>query len=559
MKPNNANGIITMYTLVYSYTLEGKAASYQQNLSNDDFSFQFNVFGGLQYIVRLWAETVKPGPAATDSVLVPTYRPSIPPQGIKSQKIQQTMYNITWQPLPREKRNGEITVYEVKTSAFPKQCTRGAILNLLDNYVNVTRTKHDLVLSDLRLCTDYEVQVRAYNTAGPSEFGILSIPIDTSVSVVPTGLSTSSPQTTSVTLTWNKPAMNDELVEAYQITFNGTKSYFEGFNHSGVIVTSGPVLTYKVENLFPGTTYTFAVRAHSLCGIGEFSNRVVVETIVDYPRSPNVKVVKNITTPSVSTPVTIWETEPINGPISSYHVIVHRVKSWADEIPKRYKQGLLDYEKAREVNQEFYIAAEFSSPSIHPPLTFEIGDGKSYGNYENVALVKPSKYKIYTRAVTSDPKYLPGKEGLVAMVTVMEEKQETPENASQHTSVKPSNIVLVISNIIVGVAFCVSLGMNVYFWRVRRTPQTGEKYSPSALQVDAPQNEKVGAAAAVHPLQETSDYMELTPRQPEHISGSSKYHSLSVKPQKDPKAYENANFQTRPEENGNDGEIYEDI
>jgi len=53
--------------------------------------------------------------------------------------------------------------------------------------------------------------------------------------------------------------------------------------------------------------------------------------------------------------------------------------------------------------------------------------------------------------------------------------------------------------------------------------------------------------------------MELTPRQPEHISGSSKYHSLSVKPQKDPKAYENANFQTRPEENGNDGEIYEDI
>ena len=80
------------------------------------------------------------------------------------------------------------------------------------------------------------------------------------------------------------------------------------------------------------------------------------------------------------------------------------MKSWADEIPKRYKQWLLDYEKAREVNQESYIAAEFSSPSIHPPLTFEIGDGKSYGNYENVALVKPSKYKIYTRAVTSDPK-----------------------------------------------------------------------------------------------------------------------------------------------------------
>ena len=67
----------------------------------------------------------------------------------------------------------------------------------------------------------------------------------------------------------------------FQITFNGTKGYFEGFNHSRVIVTSGPVLTYKVENLFPGTTYTFALRAQSLCGIGESSNRVVVETIED--------------------------------------------------------------------------------------------------------------------------------------------------------------------------------------------------------------------------------------------------------------------------------------
>ena len=95
---------------------------------------------------------------------------------------------------------------------------------------------------------------------------------------------------------------------------------------------------------------------------------------------------------------------PVISKCSSYQVIVYRVKSWGDEIPERYKQGLLDYEKAREVNQEFYIAAEFSSPSIHPSLTFEIGDGKNYGNYENVALLKPNKYKIYTRAVTSDPK-----------------------------------------------------------------------------------------------------------------------------------------------------------
>jgi len=68
---------------------------------------------------------------------------------------------------------------------------------------------------------------------------------------------------------------------SFQISFNGTKSYFEDFNHSRVIVTPGPVLTYKVENLFPGTTYTFAVRAQSSCGIETLSNKVVAESIVD--------------------------------------------------------------------------------------------------------------------------------------------------------------------------------------------------------------------------------------------------------------------------------------
>ena len=68
-------------------------------------------------------------------------------------------------------------------------------------------------------------------------------------------------------------------VHPIQIVFNGTKSYFQDFKDSRVIETSGPVFTYKVDDLFPGTNYTFAVRARTPCGIGDLGNAVAVETI----------------------------------------------------------------------------------------------------------------------------------------------------------------------------------------------------------------------------------------------------------------------------------------
>ena len=62
---------------------------------------------------------------------------------------------------------------------------------------------------------------------------------------------------------------------------NGTKSYFEEFQDSRVIETYGSVLTYKVEDLSPGSNYTFSVRAKTPCGIGDLGNEVSVETIAD--------------------------------------------------------------------------------------------------------------------------------------------------------------------------------------------------------------------------------------------------------------------------------------
>ena len=72
-KPVDENGIIVKYTLVYSYTCEGKKTSSGHSTNGQTFSYSFDVLGGVEYTVELWAETIKPGPKATSSKQVPAY------------------------------------------------------------------------------------------------------------------------------------------------------------------------------------------------------------------------------------------------------------------------------------------------------------------------------------------------------------------------------------------------------------------------------------------------------------------------------------------------------
>ena len=73
-KPASENGVIQKYTLVYTYTTEGQAMSSQHNTDDGQtFSYSFDVLGGIQYSVTLWAVTIKPGSKETKVEQVPVY------------------------------------------------------------------------------------------------------------------------------------------------------------------------------------------------------------------------------------------------------------------------------------------------------------------------------------------------------------------------------------------------------------------------------------------------------------------------------------------------------
>ena len=72
-QPAEQNGIIRKYRLVFTYTIDGRQTTITRETNNQTFSHSLDVFGGIQYSVEIWAETVKAGPALTGTKQVPEY------------------------------------------------------------------------------------------------------------------------------------------------------------------------------------------------------------------------------------------------------------------------------------------------------------------------------------------------------------------------------------------------------------------------------------------------------------------------------------------------------
>lgn len=71
--PAHKNGIITKYILTYSYHFGGVTNSTEVRRNNQTFEYTFDVLGGIEYTVSIYAETIKPGPKEEQVELVPVY------------------------------------------------------------------------------------------------------------------------------------------------------------------------------------------------------------------------------------------------------------------------------------------------------------------------------------------------------------------------------------------------------------------------------------------------------------------------------------------------------
>ena len=94
--------------------------------------------------------------------------PSFGPDNFVTTELNETTFNISWAPLPVEKSNGIVVLYEANAELV---ATRGCSRRTAASSKGVNTTKTFAVLYNFLTCSQYSFSVRAFTAVGPGPYG----------------------------------------------------------------------------------------------------------------------------------------------------------------------------------------------------------------------------------------------------------------------------------------------------------------------------------------------------------------------------------------------------
>ncbi|XP_020616069.1 receptor-type tyrosine-protein phosphatase delta-like [Orbicella faveolata] len=365
---------------------------------------------GVWYLFKVSTRT-KAGwsPETSHWVEMPPGPPTGPPLQLRASPVSSTSIRVTWLEPDVWKKNGPLIGYSVLYNPLNR---RGQ--SLVKNITNPNQTR--VLLTRLRMFTDYEIRVRALGQKGP---GPLSRPvIEKTNEDVPEAcreLEVDNGGSDSVVLNW-KPPVTDAGITKYQITYSGSKSYkengeFKQLSHTREVkldAVSPGLQSHTLQGLVPHTTYQIELSAFNSMGEGP---KIALTLKTDKGRPPPLQrpvIIENELSDEF-VPIELEPASERNGPISYYIVVVVPLRK-SNQLPKDkipddfFKEVRRRRETTKRDIDEPYIAAKFSPSEL--PKRFNVGDRKFknlYGYY-NKELSEGAYYTMFTRAYVKNDK-----------------------------------------------------------------------------------------------------------------------------------------------------------
>ncbi|UYV65210.1 PTPRD [Cordylochernes scorpioides] len=181
-------------------------------------------------------------------------QPGSAPRNVQGSPLSASTVVVQWDP-PKEP-NGQVTGYKVYYTTRPNLPTAAWSVQAVDNNQLTT-------ISDLTHHTIYTIRVQAFTSRGP---GPLSSPVQVKtqqgVPSQPSNLRSVATTSTSVQLTWTRPAHPRETIVGYVIYWNDT------FTQQAYQLAIPNLDTYTLQDLDPDTLYYVWVAAKSRRGEG---------------------------------------------------------------------------------------------------------------------------------------------------------------------------------------------------------------------------------------------------------------------------------------------------
>ncbi|XP_072267519.1 receptor-type tyrosine-protein phosphatase mu isoform X4 [Pyxicephalus adspersus] len=261
-------------------------------------------------------------------------------------------------------------------------------------------------ITNLTPFTNVSVKLVLMNPEGKKESQELVVQTDEDVpGAVPLESIQSSTFEEKIFLQWREPAQTYGIITLYEISYKAVSSFdpeIDLSNQSGRILKQGNETHYLFFGLYPGTTYSFTIRASTAKGFGPpITNQFT--TKISAPSMPAYELETPLNQTDSTLTVLLKPAQSRGAPVSVYQVIVEEEKSRrsrkTSEMLKCYPVPI-HFQNSTMLNSPYYMAAEFPPNLLSSIMLFTVGDNKTYNGYWNTPLLPQKSYSIYYQAAS---------------------------------------------------------------------------------------------------------------------------------------------------------------
>ncbi|XP_075308778.1 receptor-type tyrosine-protein phosphatase mu-like isoform X9 [Odontesthes bonariensis] len=256
--------------------------------------------------------------------------------------------------------------------------------------------------------TNVSLRLILSNPEGRQESAELLVLTDEDVpGAVPVDSILGSSYEQQISLSWREPLQTYGLIRKYEIAYKALSSFdteFDLSNQSGKVFKPANETGHVFTGLYPGSTYSFTIRASTVKGFGppvitQFTTKISAPLMPAYDQESPL----NQTDSTVT--VLLKPAQSRGAPVSKYQVVVE------EERPRRQRRGTAEilrcypvpihFQNATLLNSQYYFSAELPMSELKAAMPFCVGDNRTYNGYWNAPLLPHKSYGIYYQAVST--------------------------------------------------------------------------------------------------------------------------------------------------------------
>ncbi|KAI3376460.1 hypothetical protein L3Q82_016921, partial [Scortum barcoo] len=346
---------------------------------------------GASYTFRLSARNkVGFGEETVKEVTTNEDVPSGYPQSITAEGATTSTIQVSWQPVLLAERNGQIVKYALQYKDINSPRSPSELF--------ITAPESTVILDGLKADTTYDIKMCAFTSKGSGPYSpsvqFRTQPLDQAVFAK--NFHVRAAMKTSVLLTWEIPD-----------TYNPAQPFTILYDNGQSVEVDGKLTQKLITGLQPETQYSFLLtnRGNSAGGL---QHRVSTMTAPDILRTKPYLIGKTNSDGMVTVELpSVQTSERVRG----YFIVVVPLKKqrtgkffkpWdnpdemnLEELLKEINRTSRGLRFRRQVEPKAYIAAYFKDL----PKEFTLGDGKTYGDFENKQLQNGQEYIFFVLAV----------------------------------------------------------------------------------------------------------------------------------------------------------------